>query len=65
MIEGIVAWMLESKSKDVNKIRAEAFQRFFKWLVEVMKEVDTPGSGNPIPFTMPEGIPMPPSRPEL
>ncbi len=38
MIEGIVSWMIDTKTKDLNKIRAEAFQRFFKWLVEVMKE---------------------------
>jgi len=62
-LDDTIDWMVQNNIKDVEKLKGEYMQKYFKWFAEVLKEVDKPGSGLQNQF--PEGfdvnnIPNPP-----
>lgn len=38
-------WVFSKKITNHKTLKDEYIQRFFKWFAEILKEVDTPGSG--------------------
>jgi hypothetical protein len=69
MVQGIVDWLFSHpKPPEWLSVRSEVFQRFFKWFVEVLKEVDAAGSGHPMNAVFPEmmfpggNVPQPPGH---
>jgi hypothetical protein len=45
LIDSVLEWAVRRSMTDLNRVKGEFSQRFFKWFAEVLKEVDTPGSG--------------------